>query len=76
MTDTLGLFCCYTQAVLFKLYHHGSVGTTELILYREIKCMSCPLSDMFYYINYKLCTLFDGHNVRMFMYNCTDQHYH
>ena len=66
MTDTLGLFCCYTQAVPFKLYHHGSVGTTELIFYREVKCMPCPLSNIFtiLIINY-------AHYSMVIMYVCS-----
>ena len=29
-------FYCYTEIVLLKLYCHGSVGTTEIVLYREV----------------------------------------
>ena len=41
MADTLGLailvqFYCYTEVVPLKLYCHGSVGTTEFVLYRDV----------------------------------------
>ena len=42
----------------FKLYCHSPVGTTELVLYREVKCTvffirsKCPLREIPLYILY------------------------
>ena len=35
--------CCYSEAAL---YCHGSVGTTEFVLYGEVKCTVSFLEDI------------------------------
>ena len=58
---TILLLYRVTEVVLFKLYCHGSVGTTGLVLYTKFKCISCPLRVV-PHINY-ICNSSDDHNV-------------
>ena len=47
--DSLGPaeFYCYTEVVLrVRLYCHDPVGTTELVLYRAVKCIVCFIQSV------------------------------
>ena len=39
LMDFSGPCCCYAEFAPFQLYCHGPVGSAELIIFREVKCI-------------------------------------